>query len=213
MKRELGIAPCGLACCLCSENDTCPGCRAEGCRDKDWCENRKCAGERGLEGCWQCADLSCRKGLLVKDKPYGFTKFARKHGVDKLLRCLEENEARGVVYHREGITGDYDGIENFETLERFLLTGDQTPAPLDRPIGRCGFYCGCCPNYVNHECEGCVPAHQSGDCYTRDCVEQKGVTFCPQCPEFPCKELLHREHATVLDREWLSWMGRRKEER
>lgn len=26
MKRELGIARCGLACCLCSENDHCGGC-------------------------------------------------------------------------------------------------------------------------------------------------------------------------------------------
>ena len=25
MKRELGIARCGLACCLCSENDRCSG--------------------------------------------------------------------------------------------------------------------------------------------------------------------------------------------
>ena len=25
MKRELGIARCGLACCLCSENETCHG--------------------------------------------------------------------------------------------------------------------------------------------------------------------------------------------
>ena len=26
MKRELGIARCGLACCLCSENAACSGC-------------------------------------------------------------------------------------------------------------------------------------------------------------------------------------------
>ncbi|MDO5310962.1 MAG: DUF3795 domain-containing protein, partial [Clostridia bacterium] len=27
MKRELGIARCGLACCVCSKNDECRGCR------------------------------------------------------------------------------------------------------------------------------------------------------------------------------------------
>ncbi|MEE3497129.1 MAG: DUF3795 domain-containing protein, partial [Butyrivibrio sp.] len=27
MKRELGIARCGLACCLCSENVVCKGCK------------------------------------------------------------------------------------------------------------------------------------------------------------------------------------------
>lgn len=26
VKRELGIARCGLACCLCAENDKCAGC-------------------------------------------------------------------------------------------------------------------------------------------------------------------------------------------
>ncbi len=30
MKRELGIARCGLACCLCSENVLCKGCRRDG---------------------------------------------------------------------------------------------------------------------------------------------------------------------------------------
>lgn len=30
MKRELGIARCGMACCLCCENITCKGCRKEG---------------------------------------------------------------------------------------------------------------------------------------------------------------------------------------
>ena len=43
MKRELGIARCGLACCFCSENMTCDGCDSGTCPDKDWCENRQCS--------------------------------------------------------------------------------------------------------------------------------------------------------------------------
>ena len=43
MKRELGIARCGLACCLCSENISCKGCDSGECPDKEWCENRKCS--------------------------------------------------------------------------------------------------------------------------------------------------------------------------
>lgn len=39
MKRELGIARCGLACCLCSENVTCNGCGSKECPDHDFCEN------------------------------------------------------------------------------------------------------------------------------------------------------------------------------
>ena len=47
------------------------------------------------------------------------------------------------------------------------------------PMGRCGFYCGCCPSYVNQECEGCIPAHKGGECYSRDCVEHKGGGVLP----------------------------------
>ena len=34
MKRELGIARCGLACCLCSENTMCDGCDSGNVRTK-----------------------------------------------------------------------------------------------------------------------------------------------------------------------------------
>lgn len=48
MKRELGIARCGLACCLCSENDKCKGCDWDGCNGVSWCENRKCSIEKDI---------------------------------------------------------------------------------------------------------------------------------------------------------------------
>ena len=37
MKRELGIARCGLACCLCSENVTCKGCKRDGFMESARC--------------------------------------------------------------------------------------------------------------------------------------------------------------------------------
>ena len=122
MKRELGIARCGLACCLCSENEHCRGCNSGECPDKDWCENRSCSMEKGVEACFACAG-DCRKGLLSKIKPYGFTVFARRFGLETLLDCLEENERIGVVYHRQGIMGDYDDFEDVEALIRFISTG------------------------------------------------------------------------------------------
>ncbi|MDD3212656.1 MAG: DUF3795 domain-containing protein [Eubacteriales bacterium] len=122
MKREFGIARCGLACCLCSENDHCNGCNADSCPDKDWCENRSCSMEKGLPGCWVCTE-ECRKGLLTKIKPYGFCLFIRRYGVNALMDCLERNERNGVVYHREGITGDYDHFEDVEELIAFIRTG------------------------------------------------------------------------------------------
>ena len=43
----------------------------------------------------------------------------------------------------------------------------QKNMPGTDPMGRCGFYCGCCPGYVNQECEGCIHAHKGGECYSR----------------------------------------------
>lgn len=124
MRRELGIARCGLACCLCSENVSCRGCDSGDCPDVDWCENRKCSIGKGLSHCHQCAE-ECRKGLLGKIKPYGFTLFIRRYGLDMLLDCLERNERRGIVYHREGVTGDYDDFDDVEELIGFILTGQR----------------------------------------------------------------------------------------
>mgnify|MGYP000922258665 FL=1 len=124
MRREMGIARCGLACCLCSENAKCEGCNSGQCPDKDWCENRKCSIEKGIEGCYACAE-PCRKGLLGKIKPYGFTLFIQRFGLEQLLDRLEINENNGIVYHRQGITGDYDDFDNIEELIRFIQTGER----------------------------------------------------------------------------------------
>ena len=123
MKKEKGIARCGLACFLCAQNDTCAGCGVGDCKDKDWCENRRCSMERGLEGCYQCDDARCAKGMLGKLKPHAFTSFARTHGLEALMDCLERNEKNGAVYHRQGIIGDYDDFETEEALLLFLETG------------------------------------------------------------------------------------------
>lgn len=64
-----------------------------------------------------------RRGRLSKIKPYGFTLFIKRYGEDKLLDCLAENEKRGIVYHREGINGDYDNFDDVETLIEFIKTG------------------------------------------------------------------------------------------
>ena len=66
---------------------------------------------------------NCKKGLLGKIKPYTFTLFAKKYGEEKLLDCLERNEKNGVVYHRDGINGDYDDFDDVEQLMNFILTG------------------------------------------------------------------------------------------
>ena len=47
---------------------------------------------------------------------------------EELLDCLERNEQAGVVYHREGIMGDYDDFEDPEELIAFIRTGKR-PGP------------------------------------------------------------------------------------
>ena len=123
MNRELGIARCGLACCLCSENKRCRGCNSGDCPDKDWCENRNCSRQKGLNGCYECTETECRKGLLQKIKPYAFVRYIRLHNVPALLDCLEQNEKNGIVYHRSGITGDYDDFTDVDELLAFIETG------------------------------------------------------------------------------------------
>ena len=61
--------------------------------------------------------------MLSKIKPYGFTLFAKRYGEKKLLDCLERNEKAGILYHREGITGDYDDFDDVELLIEFIRTG------------------------------------------------------------------------------------------
>lgn len=122
MKRELGIARCGLACCLCSENVECGGCASGACPDKDWCENLRCSVEKGITNCFLC-ESDCKMGLLKNIKPYGFTLFAKRFGVEALLNCLERNEKNGVVYHRECVNGDYDNFNDVEKLIEFIKLG------------------------------------------------------------------------------------------
>ena len=124
MKKELGIARCGLACCLCSKNAQCNGCHANDCEGSAWCEVRKCCIEKKINYCFECVEAElCQKGILSKLKPHTFTAFAKKHGMDKLLECLENNEKNGVLYHREGSVGDYDDYADINELIRFIEKG------------------------------------------------------------------------------------------
>ncbi len=72
---------------------------------------------------YEC-ETDCRKGLLSEIKPYGFTLFIKRYEEAELLNCLERNERRGIVYHRDGIFGDYDDFHDVEALIRFIKTGE-----------------------------------------------------------------------------------------
>lgn len=122
MKREKGIAYCGLACAVCGHNQDCVGCRQEGCQDKEWCKNFRCCQEKGLLGCWQCSAFPCNDSMFSKLKIRAFASFIKNYGTETLLNCLAENEKLGIVYHYPGqIIGDYDQLETEEEIFSLLL--------------------------------------------------------------------------------------------
>ncbi len=124
MNKEKGFAYCGLACCICSENTTCAGCRNEGCKDKDWCKNFNCCKSKGLNGCWECTDFPCTGSMLDKIRIRTFSEFIRDYGEEKLITCLERNEKAGMVYHYSGkLTGDYDIPQTEEGIIELILNG------------------------------------------------------------------------------------------
>lgn len=61
---------------------------------------------------------------------YGRNTMKRELGIARcgpamLPDCLERNEKSGVVYHREGINGDYDGFDDVEALIGFIKNGER----------------------------------------------------------------------------------------
>jgi len=124
MNREKGIAYCGLACAVCGQNETCVGCRSEGCINKEWCKNFNCCKEKGINGCWECIDFPCKGGMLDKVRVRAFASFVKKNGEDLFLECLEKNEKDGIVYHYPGsLSGDYDKFETIEEIVDMIKNG------------------------------------------------------------------------------------------
>lgn len=118
------IAYCGLACCVCSENDKCIGCQNGGCDIHGWCKNYNCCREKGLNGCWECVHFPCSGGMLDKPRIRTFAEFARRYGVDELEKRLLRNKEKGIIYHYEGqLVSDYDKCQNEEEIIEMIKNG------------------------------------------------------------------------------------------
>ena len=93
-------------------------------------------------------------------------------------------------------------------------------------IGICGIYCGTCPNYLAHQendiellekisrerdiplekvrCDGCLSDRVMPFCVDcrfgfRKCAEEKKVTWCFQCVDFPCQRLRDFTNVHIVD--------------
>ncbi|MFY9303320.1 MAG: DUF3795 domain-containing protein [Atribacterales bacterium] len=125
MKREKGIAYCGLVCAICSKNGNCTGCRNEGCEDKGWCKNFQCCKDKEIDGCWECSEFPCSGTMLDNLRIRTFVKFIKENGIEALLNCLERNEKKGIVYHYPGeLIGDYDIPQTEDGILNIILSGE-----------------------------------------------------------------------------------------
>lgn len=119
-----GVAFCGLACCVCSENPVCTGCRKEGCKDKEWCQSFNCCKKKSLNGCWECPDFPCDNPMLNKLRVRTFAAFILEYGEAALIRALQKNEADGVLYHYpDQLIGDYDLPQSEAGIRALLSRG------------------------------------------------------------------------------------------
>ncbi len=120
-KRELGFAVCGLACCVCKENNSCAGCRTGGCPDREWCKAYGCWSEKGKNDCTLCEEYPCEFSIINKNKTKAINRFIQEYGKDALLDCLCRNEEQGINYHYYGeFRGDYDCATEEEAYELLL---------------------------------------------------------------------------------------------
>lgn len=118
------IAYCGLACCVCSENDECVGCQDGGCDIHGWCKNYNCCREKGLNGWWECDCFPCKGNMLDKLRVRAFAQFAKEYGTDELTKCLLRNKENGIIYHYDGqLVGDYDICETVEEIIDMIKNG------------------------------------------------------------------------------------------
>ena len=131
------ISYCGLICCLCSADGSCD------CRTKNRCSKKHspegcfqydCCVSKGLNGCWECPEAPCDKDMFAPNKTKRlssrtklrvFIKCINEDGIDMFAQCIMKNAENGIVYHRNGVYGDYD-LETEEDILQLLRTGSKS---------------------------------------------------------------------------------------
>ena len=71
-------------------------------------------------------------------------------------------------------------------------------------IGICGITCGKCPEYTAKRCPGCRP---NEICPLPACAKERGLDFCFQCKDFPCK--LNYEKGPIVSELLDYWKGKK----
>lgn len=119
---EKSIAYCGLLCSFCFPDGRC-SCKTDNHCGKrlspEGCFQYNCCTAKGINGCWECADSPCGKDMLAKDKikMRAFIRCIKEDGMDAFITYINRNKNEGIVYHRDGIFGDYDLDTEEEVLK------------------------------------------------------------------------------------------------
>ena len=125
------ISYCGLICCLCSTDGSCSCKKYNHCGKKaspEGCFQYTCCIERGYCGCWECPDFSCDKGMFDEEhlRLKTFVKCIKEDGIENFSLYILRNSEKGILYHRNGIHGDYD-LDTEEEILHLLRTGETRP--------------------------------------------------------------------------------------
>lgn len=121
------VAYCGLICYLCRPSGKC-GCHSNNHCGKrlapEGCYQYNCCSSKGLGGCWECPDAPCGKDMLAdgKVKMRAFITCIKEDGIERFSEYIARNAENGIVYHRDGIWGDYD-LDSEDAVLKLLRTG------------------------------------------------------------------------------------------
>ena len=122
-KRDL-IAPCGLACFLCSlyKDKECKGCMAQKgkCGEVETCATYQCTIEKGLRFCFECAEFPCSKLQPAANGPGNYPHIVKVYNLCRMkligVSAWAEKRIAGYpsrVFQREleGGIGPRSGVE------------------------------------------------------------------------------------------------------
>ena len=117
------ISYCGLLCCLCSDDGSCD-CKNNNQCSRQGCFQYNCCKEHGYSGCWECPDFSCDKDMFNDSHPRlkAFVKCMKEDGIEAFAQYILRNLENGILYHRDGYTGDYD-LDTEEAILALLRNG------------------------------------------------------------------------------------------
>lgn len=115
------VAYCGLVCGLCRPDGGC-NCKNGNCGKRlssESCYQYDCCIRKGIDGCWECDIAPCGIDMLAPEKLKlrAFVRCIKEDGIEKFTDYLIENENKGIVYHRNGVFGDYDLKTEDEVLK------------------------------------------------------------------------------------------------